>query len=64
MSTLPEIPKDLEQLLQEVATGRKPLSIFVQTKLLTQLDKIIHLTMRRLVNLQNLRDAIAKRYPE
>jgi len=55
------IPPDLEELLQEAITHPGKLyNSYKRYRILGMLDKLINLQMRKLVTLQNLRDALHK----
>ena len=51
---------ETEDLLRRVIEQPGKLNFWKASKLLSQLDKLIQLQMRKLVTLQNLRDAIAQ----
>lgn len=54
------VPPELEKLLQEILANPNRLSYSAKYRILPQLDKLIQLQMRKLVTLQNLRDALSR----
>jgi hypothetical protein len=51
---------ETEDLLKQVITSPGKISRWQRGRLLVQLDKLIQLQMRKLITLQNLRDAVAQ----